>query len=179
MGRKYKFYDSSNLYFVSFATVNWIDVFTRRLYSDILVESLKYCVEHKGLNLYAWCIMTNHVHLIINSDTETLSDILRDFKRHTSKSILEAIENNVQESRKEWMLFHFERAGARNSRNEKYQFWQQNNQPILLDTKEKCYQRLAYLHNNPVAAGFVEKPEDYLYSSAKNYVNLSGLIEVI
>jgi putative transposase len=73
MGRKYVFHDSSRLYFVSFATVNWIDVFVRRLYFEIITESLKYCMANKGLELYAWVIMPSHVHLIISSENHNLS----------------------------------------------------------------------------------------------------------
>src|SRR5262249_54085420 len=115
MGRKYKFYASTDIYFVSFATVNWVDVFTRRIYCDIMVDSLKFCIENKGLDLYAWCIMSSHVHLIISSAQNSLSDIMRDMKRHTSKAILKAIKENQGESRRHWMLWMFERAAERNT----------------------------------------------------------------
>ena len=109
MSRNYKIADQRKLYFVSFATVNWIDVFIRREYKDIIVDSLKYCQQNKGLELYAWCIMSSHVHLIIGTVGSKMEDILRDLKRHTSKTILKAIEEHPQESRKEWMLWMFER----------------------------------------------------------------------
>ena len=142
MGRKYIFHDSRELYFVSFATVNWIDVFTRKLYFDIVVDSLIFCTQNKGLELYAWCIMPSHVHLIISSAKDNLSDIMRDLKRHTSKALLKAIAENQKESRKEWLLSHFGRAGKRNANNETYQFWQQNNHPIELSSIEMLQQRL-------------------------------------
>ena len=90
---------------MSFATVNWIDVFTRKIYFDIVVDSLRYCIEHKGMELYAWVIMPSHVHLIISSGDKNLSDIMRDLKRHTSKTLLKTISENVQESRREWLLW--------------------------------------------------------------------------
>ena len=105
MGRKYIFHNSKELYFVSFATVNWIDVFTRKIYFDIVVDSLRYCIEHKGMELYAWVIMPSHVHLIISLGNKNLSDIMRDLKRHTSKTLLKTISENVQESRREWLLW--------------------------------------------------------------------------
>ena len=67
MSRKYKIKNPEGVYFISFATVGWIDVFTRRIYKDILVESIIYCQEHKGLEVYSWCVMSNHVHLICSS----------------------------------------------------------------------------------------------------------------
>ncbi len=180
MGRKYIFHEHDQLYFVSFATVNWIDVFVRRIYCDIIVDSLKYCIENKGLELYAWCIMSSHVHLIISTETGNLSDIMRDMKRHTSKAILKEIESTTQESRRDWLLFMFKRAGKHNSNNEKYQFWQQHNHPILLSNHQMQQQRLNYLHNNPVASGAVEYPPEYLYSSAKDYyLDVPGLLPVI
>ncbi|WP_454802098.1 REP-associated tyrosine transposase [Mucilaginibacter phyllosphaerae] len=180
MGRKYKFHEHDKLYFVSFATVNWIDVFVRRQYCDIIVDGLKYCIEAKGLEVYAWCIMSSHVHLIISTENGNLSDIMRDLKRHTAKAILKAIEDNIQESRRDWMLWMFKRAGQRNINNEVYQFWQQNNHPVQLSTNEMMEQRLAYLHNNPVESGSVEYPPEYLYSSAKDYyLDQKGLIPII
>ena len=179
MSEKYKIRDSQKLYFVSFATVNWIDVFTRRLYNDVFVDSLCYCQQHKGLEVYAWVLMTNHAHLIISSEADDLSAILRDLKRHTARMLLRAVEENLQESRREWMLWMFERAGSRNAHNTKHQFWQQDNHPIELHSNDLILQRLHYLHHNPVVAGFVDEPEDFLYSSARNYAGRPSLLEVL
>ena len=118
--------------------------------------------------------MSNHVHLIIGSDDEALEDILRDMKKFTSK----AIEENQQESRKEWMLWMFERAGQRNSNNTKYQFWQQHNQPEVLNSKYAVEQKLNYIHNNPAKTGFVDNPTNYPYSSAIDYADGKGLVRV-
>jgi len=179
MARKYAIRDSAQLHFVSFATVSWIDVFIRRQYCDIIVDSLKYCIENKGLELYAWCIMSSHVHLIISSENDNLSAILRDLKRHTSKRILELIADDATESRQTWMLWMFAKAGEVNSNNEKYQFWQQHNHPIQLSTNEMRKQRLDYLHNNPVVSGAVDEPQNYLYSSCRDYCDRPGLLPVI
>ncbi|MDB5155866.1 MAG: transposase [Mucilaginibacter sp.] len=115
--------------------------------------------------------MSSSVHLIISTENGNLSDIMRDLKRHTSKTILKAIEENVQESRRKWLLWMFERAGKHNANNEQYQFWQQNNHPVELSTHKMLIQRLDYLHNNPVESGAVNHPPDYLYSSARDYYN--------
>ncbi len=179
MSRNYKFWDQNRLHFISFSVVNWIDALTRPQYKDIIVESAKYCIKNKGLEIYAWCIMTNHVHMIIGTNKNKMENIVRDLKRHTSKKILDAIETNQQESRKDWMLWMFERAGKRNPNNQKYQFWQQNNQPIELSTNEMMDQKLNYIHENPVKEGLVAKPEDYLYSSAIDYCGGKGFIPII
>ena len=175
----YKIRNQEGLHFITFAVVEWVDVFTRQQYRDIVVESLKYCIDNKGLQLHAWVIMSNHVHFIVSAkETYQLSDILRDFKKFTAVKIITAIKNNTRESRKEWMLAIFRTKGNENSRNSTNQFWRQDNQPIELTTNKMIEQRLNYLHNNPVEAGIVSNPLDYLYSSAKDYAQEKGLIKI-
>ena len=177
MSSNYKFRDQQCLYFVTFTVIRWIDVFTRRVYKEILVDSLKYCIEMKGLELYAWVIMSNHVHLIIGTTGQPLENIMRDIKRHTSKKLTTAISENPQESRRDWLLWFFERDGRANPNNEKFQFWQQGNHPIELWSNHVLDQKLEYIHNNPVVAGWVDEPEHYLYSSARDYAGGKGLID--
>jgi REP element-mobilizing transposase RayT len=178
MSEKYKFYDSKQPHFISFSTVNWIDIFTRITYFDIITESLDYCIQNKGLILNAWVIMTNHIHLIARSETNKLGNIMRDMKKFTSKEIVSAIKGNKQESRKKWLLWMIRRAGKANKHNKNYQVWQQNNHPVVLDTNEMIDQRLEYLHMNPVKAGYVNKTEDWKYSSAKQYAGLAKILEL-
>ena len=89
------------MYFVSFAVVNWVDVFSRKEYRDLIIESSKYCQEKKGLVIHAWCIMSNHVHLIISTKENNVSDVLGDFKKFTGKQILKTINEHPGESRRE------------------------------------------------------------------------------
>jgi len=178
MSRKYKILDQQQAYFVSFAVIHWIDVFTRQTYNDILVKSLRYCQREKGLILYAWCIMPSHVHLIIGTRKEPMQNILRDFKSFTSRSIRNEIQNHPKESRREWMTRMMTFAGLNNGNNKDWQFWQQNNHPIELSYNSIIDQKLKYLHYNPVSAGYVESPEYWLYSSAKDYYGKKGLLDV-
>ena len=160
--------------------VEWVDALSRPYYKDMLLESLKYCQENKGFIIYAYVIMNNHVHLIASADEGyNLSDILRDMKKFSSKKLLKTIEENAQESRKRWMLWLFRSNGERNSNNDKYQFWQQDNHPVCLDNNAMIDQRLNYLHNNPVAEGIVEEPEHYIYSSARDYAGIKGLLDIV
>ena len=96
---------------------------------------------------------------------------MRDFKKFTSKQIIKAIQDHPGESRKEWMLKIFAAAGQQNSRNTVYQFWRQDNQPKELYSEKFTNQKLEYIHNNPVEAGIVDKAEEYLCSSARDYYN--------
>ncbi len=178
MSRNYKFHNQSGLYFISFATISWIDVFTREEYFNIIIDSLHYCRTSKGMNLYAYCIMTNHVHLIFQSETGNASGLIRDFKTYTSKKMLKQIQMNPIESRKEWMLNSFRSAGAKNSNVKKMQFWQQHNKPIELWSNKVIDQKLNYIHENPVKAGFVTSDVDWKYSSARNYAGDQMILEI-
>lgn len=179
MGRKYAIRSQEQFYFVTFTVVYWLDVFIRQEYRNILIDSIKYCQKEKGLLVGAWCIMTSHVHLILSTDeTSKLEDIIRDLKSYTSRHIRKYMENNPQESRKEWMLWMMKRAGEKKSNNKDFQFWQQHNHPIELSTKEIMLQRLNYIHNNPVEAGFVDQPADWVFSSARDYEDQKGIIEI-
>ena len=176
----YKIRNEEGIHFITFAVINWVDVFTRKEYRDIIINSIKHCQIAKGLVLHSWCLMSNHIHLVISAKEHNTSDILRDFKKFTSKQILQAIKEHPQESRREWMLNIFELAGQQNSRNKTYQFWQQDNQPKELYSQNFAQQKMAYIHNNPVVAGIVDKPEDYLYSSARDYYNTAkGLLDIV
>jgi REP element-mobilizing transposase RayT len=178
MGFKYSI-GGKGIYFITFTVVDWVDVFTRRIYKDILVDSLKFCQQHKGLDIYSWVIMTNHVHLIVSTSGKlSLSEILRDLKKFTSKALVKAIEEN-NESRKDWMLDRFEFKGRINPKIKNYQFWQEGSHPVELISNHFIKQKLIYIHNNPVEAGFVAEPEDYLYSSAIDYSGRKGMIDVI
>ncbi|MGC4094655.1 MAG: transposase [Polyangiaceae bacterium] len=158
MSEKYKVGEDAVPHFVTFTVVGWIDVFSRELYKIIFIESLQYCQQNKGMILHAWIIMTNHVHLVISSNSNKLENIVRDMKKYTSKQILKAIQENTVESRKEWILNIFSYAGHGNKNNKEYQFWKQDYHPVTLNTGQKLKQRLDYLHENPVRSGLYGSP---------------------
>lgn len=172
MIRKYKFHNPDGLYFVTFTVQGWVDVFTRNEYKNILIENLTYCQQNKGLEIFAYCLMSNHIHLIVRAkEGHVLSDILRDFKKFTSRTILNSIQENPQESRREWLLQQFKSEKGNN-------FWQTESKPIELWSNKVIEQKLNYIHNNPVEEGLVFRPEDYLYSSACTYAGNDGLLDI-
>jgi REP element-mobilizing transposase RayT len=163
MGFAYNIKDQGALYFVTFTVHQWVDVFTRPQYIDIYLNSLRYCQQHKGLLVYAWVVMSNHVHLIVRAENDNLSDIIRDHKKFTAKAIYEAIRNNPAESRKEWLLRVL-------TFNDAIWFWEEgyHGEEIF---GEAFYQiKLKYLHENPVRAGIVAFPEHYIHSSASDHM---------
>ena len=178
MSRKYKFNNPSAAYFVSFAVVNWVDVFTCETYFKVITDSLDFCRKQKGMALFAYCIMPNHVHLLFRDTNENPGGLLRDFKGFTSKKMIASIKEHPDDDRRERMLGIFKRAGEKNSNVKEYQFWQQNNQPIELWSTKFIKQKFSYIHNNPVKAGLVNEPWEWKYSSARNYTELDAVIEI-
>ena len=178
MSRNYKFHNSDGVYFVSFAVVDWLDVFTRNEYKNIVLDSLRYCQKEKGMEIFAWCIMTSHVHLIFRSAGEQKPELLLgDLKRFTSKEMVKAIIDNPQESRKELFLEQFLEAGEKSSNVNKNQFWRHDNKPIELWSNKVIDEKINYIHNNPVEEGLVFRAEDYMYSSAVDYAGEKGLLD--
>ena len=149
------------LYFITFATVGWVDVFTRSRYIDIVLESLKYCQKEKGLILYGYVIMSNHIHIIWQPlQHYTLTQIQSSFARHTAKQIKKKISEEQP---------HFLQRFKVNKYDREYQIWKREPLSIELFTEKVFHQKMEYIHNNPVAAQLVHYPEEYKYSSARFY----------
>lgn len=171
---------TQELYFTTSTVIDWMDVFTRPLYKHIILESLEYCQANKGLDIYAWVLMTNHLHLIVGvSGGNTIGDVLRDFKKFTSKGIVKAIQENEQESRQEWLMNRFQFRAANDKKITNFKFWQEDNHVENIYSYDFYKQKFEYIHQNPVRQEIVARAEDYMYSSARNYAGMEGLLKVI
>jgi len=176
----YRIRDQQALYFLTFTVVEWLDVFTRPLYKDIVIDSLRYCQQHKGLELYAYCLMSNHLHLIARAaEGVELSDIVRDFKKFTARQVFDAICTNPQESRRQWLTWTLRKQGEFNPKNTFIQLWQPHSHGVELRTEPMTQQRLNYIHQNPVRAGICYRAEDYVYSSASFYAGMEAVLPVM
>jgi len=175
----HKIINQNALHYITFTVVGWIDVFSKDEYRKIIIDSLIYCQNERGLVLNAYVIISNHIHLICyTKEPFILSDFVRDFKKFTSKSIIEAIQSNTYESRKEWMLRLFAYYAKYNKNNKTYQFWQQDCHAIELVSPKWVNQKLAYIHLNPVRNGLVNKAEDFIYSSACAYTGQESILDI-
>lgn len=178
MSTKYRFHKPDAAYFISFATVNWVDVFTSDVYFQIILDSFSYCRKNKGMELFAYCIMPNHIHMIFRSSNDDPSGLIRDFKGYTSRRIIKEIKDNPLEDRREYLLKIFEKAGSKKSNVEKYQLWQHDNMPKELFSNKFIKQKFDYVHLNPVEAGLVYNILDWKYSSARNYYGDDAVVEI-
>ena len=163
--------DQYETHFLTLTIVGWVDLFSRKECRDIIIESFKYCQVNKGLIINAYVIMSSHIHMVVAADAESagLSSIIRDMKKYTTKGLLKWIKESNRESRKEWLEVIFKYHAKYNSNNKEYQLWKQGNNPKICLHPRFTAQKINYIHNNPVVAGIVSNPADYVYSSAKNY----------
>jgi REP element-mobilizing transposase RayT len=173
----YKIRDQWGLHFMTFTVVGWIDLFSRQIYRDIFLKNMDYCRREKDLSVGAYVIMSNHAHVIWQSKSGNLSGTLRDFKSFCTKEFIETIECE-KESRREWLLYMFKFFANKTNQNKDYKIWTGDNHPEQITSQNFLIQKLNYIHENPVRAGWVRKAEDYVYSSASNYSHGRGLIEI-
>jgi REP element-mobilizing transposase RayT len=179
MSTKYKATTTEEAFFITITTVGWIDVFTRVNQKYVIINALQYCQQNKGLEIYCYCLMSSHIHLLCKATNSfILSDVIRDFKKFTSKKILQTIIEEP-ESRREWMMDYFQKACQHLKREQQYKVWQDGYHAEIVETNWFIKQKVNYIHNNPVKDKIVSFPEDYYFSSARNYAGLDNELLVI
>lgn len=167
-------------YFLTLNTVDKIDVFVRPAYKQVVVDGLNYFIEHQDLVIYAWALMSSHLHLIVRPKEATAPAYFeRDFKKFTTPLILKALEMEM-DFRREWMTRHFEDYGKPLRRIEKFHLWQNCSSPLRIDCQQPqvLLDRIAHIHENPVRELIVEQPEAYIHSSARDYAGMRGMVNV-
>jgi putative transposase len=164
--KKYKVYpETTPVCFITSTIVEWLDVFREERYFRLILDSLNFCRENKGLLLLGLVIMPNHIHLMVSCrDGGDLAGIVRDFKRHSSTRIAEMLE---QDKNGLW-LHVFRKAGEKQGCRIKV--WKDDYRPVSIVSERWFRQKLNYMHANPVRKGFVLNPEDWKHSSARNWI---------
>ena len=172
MRSRYKIAELEAPHFITCTTVGWLPVFTRTKYLDLITASLSFCRQQKGLRLHAYVILDNHLHLVVSADN--LSQVIRDFKRHTAKEILAV----ARQEDKQWLLKQFEFFKGVHKGEIQHQVWQEGFHPQAITSEDMLRQKLDYIHYNPVRLGFVDRPEDWRYFSARNYLGQDGVLGI-
>lgn len=166
-------------YFLTLTTVGWIDIFTRECYCKTILNTLEFYRINRKLTVYSYCIMSNHIHMILSCDAPfELQDIVRDFKKYTSRRIIEQIREE-NESRRDWLLNLFADAAQKHSKTKHFKVWQDGNHAVELFSSKVTWQKVNYIHMNPVKAGYVRRMEDWWYSSARNYMEMESAYEEV
>jgi len=164
MRSRYRIVDSEGLYFLTATVVEWIPAFIGTEPCGVLIDALDFCRKQKGLRLYAYVIMENHLHLVAQADE--LSRVVQSFKRHTARELLAWAER----TNKGWLRNQFAYFKAPHKHESIHQVWQEGVHPQLLINDAMVLQKITYIHENPVRRGWVDAPEHWRYSSARNYL---------
>jgi len=172
MRTRYTIREPDHPYFITCTVVNWLPLFTRKPYFDLLIDALQFCRQHKDLKIYAYVILDNHLHLVVAGPG--LADTIRDFKSYTAKRLIALLGQD----QKTWLLNQLKYYKQPTKTKSEYQVWQEGFHPQQIISQEMLQQKVDYLHHNPVRAGLVERPEDWVYSSARHYAGGQVIMEV-
>jgi len=164
MRSRYTIVESEGIYFLTATIVDWLPVFTTSSECEIILDALLFCRKNKGLRLYAYVLLDNHLHLV--AEAPDLSRCIQSFKRYTARKIIPLAEH----SGKDWLLHQFEYCRKAYKETSKYQVWQEGFHPQFIQGDTMLRQKITYIHNNPVRRGLVDSPEHWRYSSARNYM---------
>ncbi len=156
------------------ATVNhWLPLFTRTQTVDIVLDSWRFLQREADFEIYGYVILENHLHLIASS--QDIGHDMQRFKSYSARRIIDYLEQSEAKRMLE-MLAMFKRVHKIESQ---YQVWEEGNHPQLLESEQMMRQKLDYIHQNPVKRGYVDVPEHWRYSSARDYAGQAGLIDVV
>ena len=169
---RYRIVESDRPHFLTATVVNWLPLFASRPLDQILLESLQFLQAQQRLTLYAYVILENHVHLI--AQATDLSKEMGDFKSWTARAIIDFLYTNHGQH----VLKQLEYYKLRYKSDRRHQLWQEGSHPQLIQGEAMMRQKIEYIHNNPVKRGYVDLPIHWRYSSARNYAELDGLIDV-
>jgi len=169
---KYKSYHiPGHLYFVTTTVIGRKEILSNTPIAKIILQSLDFLRKDGRIKLFSYVIMPDHLHLVIlpleyKGRNQTISDLMRDFKKFTSKRIIE----KLKEHKREALLSFFSRS-AKAYRGQMYKVWEEGFFDENIYTQDFLNQKIQYIHHNPVKKGLVKEPEDYPFSSAKNFIS--------
>ena len=173
MGRsRYKIYEPTHPHFITCTIIHWIPIFTNKESVGVILESLKYLQKNHNLKIYAYVILENHLHMVASSD-DIAKDIAR-FKSFTAREII----NLLKDRNIKMILDQLEFYKKAHKVDREFQFWQEGMQPKLIQEQKMMLEKIEYIHNNPVKRGYVDEASHWRYSSARDYEDISGLLDI-
>ena len=169
---RYRFLEIDQPYFVTCTVVGWLPVFTRPEAVQILLNSWQFHSENRNLRLFAYVVLENHLHFI--GQSPDIAQAVQDFKSYTAHKLLALLRQNHAQT----ILTQLAQNKSESRSNRTHQLWIEGSHPEQILSFEMLMQKLEYTHNNPVKRGYVDEPEHWRYSSARNYCGKTGLIPV-
>ncbi|MGQ0636054.1 MAG: REP-associated tyrosine transposase [Planctomycetaceae bacterium] len=170
---RYRIVETEYPYFMTCTIVGWLPVFTRPAAVQVVLDTWKFCQQEKAFKLLGYAILENHLHLI--GAAPDLSDVMQRFKSYTARQLVELLESRGERA----LLDQLERHKLAHKTESDFQVWQEGSHPQQIRTDAVMWQKLEYIHYNPVRRGYVDDPLHWRYSSARNYARQPGLIDVV
>ena len=159
--------EETSFYYSTCTITHWVPVFQKDIYFQIIVDSLKFCQMNNSLILHGYVIMPTHLHIITSTGIKvSLPEIMRDLRHFTSTQIIKTLEDENNHLYTDL----FQTVANKRELDQKYKVWQDEYHPIALKSGTWFNQKLDYMHYNSVRKGFVERPEQWKYSSARNWL---------
>lgn len=173
MGRsRYKIHEPTYPHFITCTVLHWIPIFTRTETTNIIFDSLKYLQKNDNLKLYAYVILENHLHIIVSSND--LAKSMESFKKYTAREIINLLKERNVTTILDQLAFY----KKAHKSDRPYQLWQEGISPKLIQSDAMMRERINYIHQNPVKRGYVDEAKYWRYSSARDYENEIGVIEI-
>ncbi|MGW8256635.1 MAG: REP-associated tyrosine transposase [Thermoguttaceae bacterium] len=170
---RYKIYDTAFPYFFTCTTVDWTPIFVLPETTNIIVDSWIYLHKHDGLDLFGYVILDNHLHIL--AAAQDLANIIKRFKSFTARKIIDLFVERQDQT----ILSRLQSNKKTHKADQKYQLWQEGSHPQMILNDQTMWQKLEYIHNNPVKRGLVDDPLNWRYSSARNYAGLNSVLPVV
>jgi putative transposase len=170
---RYRFGDEHYPHFMTSTVVAWLPVFSTPEFAKVILESWRFLQAQRDIDMLAWVMLENHLHWIAVGPQ--LSRRVGEFKSFTATSILKLMEAKGTET----LLQELEFYKLKHKQDQRHQLWQEGSHPQIIETEEMMWQKIEYIHNNPLRRGYVDDPVHWRYSSARDYAGLPGLLEVV
>jgi REP element-mobilizing transposase RayT len=173
MGRsRYKVYEPTHPHFITLTVSHWIPLFTNTKSVDILLDCFMYLQKNDNLKIYSYVILENHLHLVASSND--IAKTIKKFKSYTAKKLLKLLQEENIKTILEQLAFY----KKAHKKTTTYQVWQEGMQPKLIQDEKTMIQKIEYIHNNPVKRGYVDEARHWRYSSARDYDDKKGLLDI-
>jgi putative transposase len=169
----YRVFETEYPYFMTWTIVGWLPVFTRLEAVEIIYDSWRYLQREREFKLFGYVILENHLHLIATAPE--LSSAMQNSKSYAAKQLIELLQRRAATA----LLRALGALKLRHKTQSDYQVWQEGSHPQQIQDDEMMWQKLEYIHNNPVVRGYVDDPLHWRHSSARNYAGQPGSIEVV
>jgi REP element-mobilizing transposase RayT len=170
---RYRIFETAYPYFMTSTVVAWLPVFARPQLVEIILDSWRFLQRERDVRIFGYVILENHLHWIAAGPD--LSDQVGRFKSYTARSIIDSLEQTGFETLLQELRFF----KLRHKVDQVHQLWQEGSHPQQIQSEEMMWQKLEYVHANPIRRGYVDDPVHWRYSSARNYARLPGLIDVV